>query len=276
MQESRSLKMILQELMLRNGQRRQQGSPPTSPNPLYLPDDANCPACGQLRLGDKRVRTAVEGMGVAVAEIPTLACHCDEQAREKEARRVRLANLPHEGPGQTPLSFANFKPRAGTEQAQRAAEEYAKGEGPPLLVLAGTFGSGKSHLLEAVGRQMFTGGFSLRFEQSVDLLDKLRASFQDDAAEDFEDLMGMYRNVPVFLLDDLGAEKGTEWAVERLTAILDDRIRNGKRTMLTTNLSHRDMDRLPGYGRLASRIFDQRSGASRLVVLSATDYRLKG
>ena len=37
-------------------------------------------------------------------------------------------------------------------------------------------------------------------------------------------------------VDDLGAERTSDWVIERINVLLDRRLREGKKTMVTTNL----------------------------------------
>ena len=83
-----------------------------------------------------------------------------------------------------------------------------------------------------------------------------------------------YQRHSVLLLDDLGAESAKDWAVERLTALVDERLRLGKRMVLATNLTQAQaLERLGD--RLTSRVFqtNQELGDVTLVAIVATDYR---
>jgi DNA replication protein DnaC len=50
------------------------------------------------------------------------------------------------------------------------------------------------------------------------------------------DLFDRLCSVDLLHIDDLGAEKRTEWVLEQLYAIVNERYENGKALMLTTNL----------------------------------------
>jgi DNA replication protein DnaC len=66
------------------------------------------------------------------------------------------------------------------------------------------------------------------------------------------------------LLDDLGAENDTEWAVEKLTRLVDYRHRNRKLLVVATNLSADETgEKLTP--RVADRVFDVGSGAANVV-----------
>lgn len=69
-----------------------------------------------------------------------------------------------------------------------------------------------------------------------------------------------------------GAEKSTDWTVAKLTQIIDERIRNGKRTVITTNAFLGQMAKTASY-RTADRIFDDKTGSVEVVTLTCGSYR---
>jgi DNA replication protein DnaC len=64
------------------------------------------------------------------------------------------------------------------------------------------------------------------------LLDALRPN----SGQDSDKLIEIAQRVPILMLDDLGAEKVTEWTLERLTLILDERYVEMRPTLITSNV----------------------------------------
>ena len=90
-------------------------------------------------------------------------CQCRrEYARSVESsNRLRASGLPNR---RTPRTFENFIRRQGLEEVCDQAISIAEGIVPPnMLVLNGPVGSGKTHLLEAVGLVSIQLGASVRF-----------------------------------------------------------------------------------------------------------------
>ena len=87
-------------------------------------------------------------------------------------------------------------------------------------------------------------------------------------------VLAWYQLRRFFLLDDLGAEKRSDFTVERLTELIDERMRMGWRTAITTNLGREELADRCGE-RLASRLFQTRADLKevRRVTIAATDYR---
>lgn len=72
----------------------------------------------------------------------------------------------------------------------------------------------------------------------ADLPDRLRwASDPERATESVDDIHEQLLRVPLLVLDDLGAHRGTEWAEERLFALIDARYRDGLPLVVTSNVS---------------------------------------
>jgi DNA replication protein DnaC len=197
-------------------------------------------------------------------------CECEKGQAGKARHLLVYANLPN---AKEPKTFDNFQEQPYNAAALAAAREFANGQSAnSVLTFWGPNGTGKSHLIEAIGRLMMTRGVWVKYAFSADLLDTLRASYSDDAEGGFEKAYGLYSRPAVLMLDDLGAEKSTEWAVEKLTRLIDDRYRQDRPMVVATNMTEAVMaERLSP--RLADRLFDYRTGKVRVVNLSGESYR---
>ena len=232
-----------------------------------LADEAQCPECGFWDLSHPDVRRALKGQPVLERYA---ACRCPEVAKKQageKAMMVRQANLPARG-----RSFADFQVRdVSSRRALEAAREFAEGGEATTLVLVGPPGSGKTHLLEAIGRRVLERGLSARYDVAAEMMDRLRHCYTHrEDLEDVFELMRWYQAKGVLLLDDVGLEKATDWVVERLTVLIDERQRMRWRTAIATNLSRDELAEALG-DRLASRLFG-RDDVAR-VTLTCSDYR---
>jgi DNA replication protein DnaC len=119
------------------------------------------------------------------------------------------------------------------------------------LLLTGTYGCGKTHLAAAIANQCLAHGKPVLFLNTPDLLDYLRETYAPSAASTYSERFDEIRTAPLLVLDDLGTESPTNWAIEKLYQILNYRYNARLPTVITTNRELKDIDQ-----RVASRLSD--------------------
>ncbi len=106
------------------------------------------------------------------------------------------------------------------------------------LYLWGGVGSGKTHVVVALMRGLILKGKTNQFFKNVpDLLSDIRNSFREGAAENDSDIINRYSQFQYLVLDDLGAEKESEYSMTALYMILNHRYENNKITIITSNMA---------------------------------------
>lgn len=99
------------------------------------------------------------------------------------------------------------------------------------LVLIGDVGTGKTHAALAAARHRWIEhGDDVMFRPVVELLDQLRPGSTD------EGVLAEAMSVDVLVLDDVGAERPTDWTAERLFAIVNRRWMERLPIIATSNL----------------------------------------
>jgi DNA replication protein DnaC len=259
-----SLRQILQKL----GTNRQQGlkndgTECDESDPTSLPP--KCLICKDSLWVSRAVPFDHPDFGQA------FPCRCSQNTEGAQQRLERYARLPRHAP---PLTFKNFDVKAGNMLALSRARDFATRKSEShLLTLSGKHGTGKSHLLEAIGRVMLAEGAAVKYAYAPAILDALRASYGGDAPDGaFEAVYGRYSAAEVLLLDDVGAVRGTDWAVEQLTKLVDERYRDGRWMAVATDLGDKEMVARLG-SRIADRLFDTGSGSVDVVYLTCPSYR---
>lgn len=171
---------------------------------------------------------------------------------EKYQRLVRVSGLPPAT--RLTARFHNFEEVPGREAGLKAAIDFVNGQiDPPLLLLYGLPGRSKTYLAWAIGWAFLAQLRSIIYYEVVDLLDALRARKKLQAgpvdhlfSESFDGLMEIVLTRQLLILDDMAAEKETDFTAERLDFIVNNRFVNKKATVITANtleISDRILDR---------------------------------
>lgn len=139
----------------------------------------------------------------------------------------------------------------------------------PGLFFSGTPGSGKSHLAVGILIALIARGVDGMFVNAPDLLAEIRASFDEGAARSEIEIMDEVARVDVLVLDDLGAEKTTDFVLDRFYQVVNRRYQSCLPTIVTTNLDLAGMDE-----KLGSRITSRLCEMCKIVTAFPTeDYR---
>jgi len=202
----------------------------------------------------------------------TCVCRKTEDNRKKKAQfLLKYCQLPEDTESRT---FANFDAYTPDLQVALAAALAFTPDGKKCLVLISKVDKGKSHLAIAVCREWLKLEMAARYVFVPYLLDELRSAQNHEGDESYFAMMNLYQNVPLLVLDDIGAEKPTPWTQEKLTTIVHMRWEKGLHTMVTTN---KPLDQIPGddEGRLGSRL-RRYAGDNIYAIEDCGEYSLKG
>lgn len=258
---------------------------------VILETDQLCPICGEKLL-----------KGRSIFGEHAIMCKCEEEKlRREKAERISLgqrlvreqmqknAGLGKRWSGKT---FANFTPRSGQLEAYNVICGWAASYDPPNttqgLLLCGTVGSGKTHIAAAIANavidhlrvddsqaleaeRMGRSDSKLTpviFVSTVNLLSRLRSNFDKKSIDRDGDLMERVKSVPLLILDDFGAEKGSEWVSEKLFEIINHRYSEELPTILTTNATPEELR-----AQVGDRTFDRIKEMCVLVAITGASHR---
>jgi DNA replication protein DnaC len=104
----------------------------------------------------------------------------------------------------------------------------------------GPVGTGKTSLAILVAKAAKDAGRSYAVYPVPRLLAEIKRTFDRDASDTY---LGFFRRlctVDVLVLDDLGAEKQTEWVLEQLYSIVNERWQDRRSIVVTTNIPDAD------------------------------------
>lgn len=236
-----------------------------------------CEHCGR-----PIVQHQLPGLFGCAPKIITIECECQEERRKKEEEeqrrlfteaRRKSCGMPLE---QQQCTLENFTPSSETKKHLQACKNYvdkfdmycSQGKG---ILFTGNTGSGKTHLAAGIGNALIDRGLHVRYEPVVELLRKIQSTYRTyDVSEN--DVVGTLKSCQLLILDDLGAEKPSEWTMAQLHSLIDYRYSNFKPTIITTNLSTGELTKVLGV-RTVDRILDTNKQRYVVLNLAVPSYR---
>ena len=107
------------------------------------------------------------------------------------------------------------------------------------LYLQGPNGTGKSQTASAIALAFIEKGKSAHFTSGGKLLSKLRDAMHSDENE--AEIFAELAPPDLLVIDDLGKENQTPWAVSMIYMAIDDRYNTRKPVVITSNFSKRGL-----------------------------------
>jgi DNA replication protein DnaC len=125
------------------------------------------------------------------------------------------------------------------EYCDDIGEELAEGNG---VWLQGDVGTGKTSLAMLISKTALEAGFSVAIYSMPRLLARIRRTYDADSGEEgYLSFFDRLTSVDLLHIDDLGAEKRTDWVLEQLYAIVDRRYEEQRAMVVTTNMETPDL-----------------------------------
>lgn len=171
----------------------------------------------------------------------TRASHIDPPLSDEDWLDVLGVNTPDHGHATIDNFDATDSPTAPVAAREFvrdtvASSRHTRVKG--LYLFGSEKGTGKSHLAVGIMRAIHLERPDLSFV--YDRADRLIARIQDSFGKGSTDrLIEQIARCGVYVLDDLGREKGTESALRTICTILDER--QGRPTVVTSNALHDDL-----------------------------------
>ncbi len=163
-----------------------------------------------------------------------MRCDCWRERVGRE--RLAASNIPKRYQHCTLASFTAYNEtlEKAVAQAGRVADAFpvvTKG-----LLLEGQPGVGKTHLAVAVLKQVIqTSGARGIFYDTRDLLRIIRSTYDPSIRTTELEVLQPVMRADLLVLDDLGAEKTSEWVEETMNLIVNTRYNERRLTIFTSN-----------------------------------------
>ena len=186
-----------------------------------------------------------DGSGwIEVDEMTAKPCGCRAiKAKRKQSRRLGTG-IPKRFRG---VGF-DRQPIADMDRTLlREIRSYVKDINANLdkgrgLWLFGDVGTGKTSLAMLVSKAALDAGRSVAIYSLPRLLSDIKETYEDRSQSSYMELFERVVGVDLLHIDDLGAEKRTDWVLEQLYSIINERWQEQKSIVVTTNLV--DVDEL--------------------------------
>ena len=149
--------------------------------------------------------------------------------------------------------------------------EYAEGFSAQSdsLIFCGATGLGKTHLSTALARRVIERGFDVYYTTALQMFgDFEHARFGTEMGMESVVSLDRYTNCELLILDDLGTEVSNQFTNSCLYLVLNERINKGLPTVISTNLSGKEI-KARYNDRIASRIL----GDFKPLLFVGTDVR---
>lgn len=229
----------------------------------YLEEKPACPLCGD---------TGYRGEAM---------CRCLRRyyAREQQKELSRMLDLGNQSFDTFSLEWyaprpdpqLGVSPRENMERNRDVCVDYAyefNGKSGNLL-LTGEPGLGKTFLSACIARVVAEKGFSVVYDTAGQVFRRFEAQ-KFDRREDgeAEDDVDRVLRCDLLILDDLGTEMTTAFVQSALYDIVNTRLAEGRSTVVSTNLSLKDLER-----RYLRQTASRLAGEYRVLIFFGEDIR---
>ena len=152
-------------------------------------------------------------------------------------------------------TIVNGESRRQFDICKRYAENFDKlFEKNQGLLLLGDIGTGKTHLACCIGNYLISRMVSV-FATSISRIIQQTNGYSRGAEEEY---LRRMNSAKLLILDDLGAERSTDYALEIVYNVIDSRYRSKKPMIVTTNISMAELKGIADmrYNRIYDRILE--------------------
>ena len=206
-------------------------------------------------------------------------CEClRELCRQEQKKELTVLSAGRENFEQFRLDYypdkvdsrLGYSPRQIMEKTFQTCRRYAQtfSEKSGNLLFSGNTGLGKTFLSACIARTVADSGHSVVYESAGKLFSTLeKARFEGH--EESRKAAEKYSVCELLIIDDLGTELPGQFVTSALYTLVNDRLLEGKPTIISTNLHEEDLSR-----RYSPQIASRLRGSYRRVAFVGEDIRL--
>jgi DNA replication protein DnaC len=160
--------------------------------------------------------------------------------------------------------------KSNLRDAKKYAECFPKV--PPVLLLMGKTGTGKTHVSTAIAKTLIERGFEVLYDSAQNIVAAFEADRFKSGYGPYEPKGDKYLECELLILDDLGTEFVNQFTLSCLYNLINTRQNKGLATIISTNLPATEI--LQKYeDRIYSRII---GSSTRILAFVGKDRRVSG
>ena len=239
----------------------------------YLAEDGlwHCGKCGTA----KQFRLPERFMKMGMPEIVGCCCACQSAKEKRENAKQQLASVIRENKENADIPEHYLSADMAileSPEAKRIGRNYIKNFeklGRIGLLLYGDVGTGKTFLAACIANALLNQGIRVKWLTTMQIVE--RSCFYSES--EYAEYTRSIAAPDLLIIDDLGAERGTDFSLERVHSLVDTRISANKPMIVTTNIDITDMGICTDLKK--KRTFDRIMPATFAFAMKGTSYRMK-
>lgn len=164
----------------------------------------------------------------------------------KESKLKRLLDYSNLGERFFDKTFESYQVNNNNVKAFETAKRFmqnfetanSRGTG---IIFYGSYGVGKTHLACSIANELIKMQKSVIFGSTIKLFGIIKKSYNNGIEEDESKIISEFIDCDVLIIDDLGKERPSEWVLEKLYYIINERYEHNKPIIITTNFSENQL-----------------------------------
>lgn len=153
--------------------------------------------------------------------------------------------------------LGNYRVTSDNDRAVKIAKYMIEHQPKRGAFLYGGCGTGKTYLASLIAQGFLRAGLTVRFFDMPGLLARIKDTF--DTKQSTGALLDDVCQCDLLVIDDMGAEKVTEWSVEQLYLVVNQRYNRGLPMVGTSNFDLNGLEKRLGDDITARRIVSRLS-----------------
>ena len=167
-----------------------------------------------------------------------------------------------------------YSPRENAEyalgEAKRFADSFESGERIKGILIYGETGLGKTFLSNCIAERLIERRRSVLYLSANQLFNDVIGAYLIEKKEEMKYVYELVKGAELLIIDDLGTEITNNFVMSQLFLIINERDNRRKSTIISTNLSLKDLNL-----RYSERTFSRIYGKYRLIKPEINDIRVK-